>query len=83
MQRVVLAEAEAWDSLDREQAKRCLSIEKEFLDTHVAGWVSVFCEKVCQRAESSFYCQMAQMTQEFLRMERDELEEAAQQDLLQ
>jgi TorA maturation chaperone TorD len=83
MQQVILAEADAWDSLDREQARRCLSMEKEFLDTHLAGWVPVFCEKVCERAELSFYCQMAQMTQEFLRIEGDELEETAQQDLLQ
>ncbi|GMQ75160.1 MAG: molecular chaperone TorD family protein [Gammaproteobacteria bacterium] len=83
MQQVVLAEAAAWGSLDCEQARTCLSVEKEFLDTHLAGWVPIFCEKVCQRAELSFYWQMAQMTQEFLRMERDELEETAQQDLLQ
>jgi len=83
MQQVALAEAEAWDSHDREQAKKCMSTEKEFIDTHLAGWVPVFCEKVCQRAELSFYRQMAQMTQEFLRTERDELNETAQQDLLQ
>jgi putative dimethyl sulfoxide reductase chaperone len=72
MQQVVLAEAEAWDSQDPEQARKCLSIEKEFLDTHLAGWVPVFCEKVCLQAELSFYCQMAKMTEKFLRTERDE-----------
>ena len=83
MQQVVLAEAEAWDSQDPEQARKCVSIEKEFIDFHLAGWVPVFCEKVCQRAELSFYCEMAKMTQEFLRMERDELDETAQQVLRQ
>ncbi|GMQ89775.1 MAG: molecular chaperone TorD family protein [Gammaproteobacteria bacterium] len=73
MQLVVLAEAKAWGSQDHEQAKKCVSIEKEFIDTHLAGWMPVFREKVCQQAELSFYCQMAKMTQEFLGMERDEL----------
>ncbi len=72
MQQVVLTEAEAWDSQDPEQAKRCLSIEKEFIDIHLAGWVPVFREKVCRQAELSFYCQMAKMTEKFLRTERDE-----------
>ncbi len=77
MQVVVLTEAEAWGSQDHKQARKCLSIEKEFIDTHLAGWVPIFREKVCQQAELSFYCQMAKMTQEFLRMERDELDKTA------
>jgi len=72
MQQVVLTEAEAWDSQDPEQASECLSIEKEFIDIHLADWVPVFREKVCRQAELSFYCQMAKMTEKFLRTERVE-----------
>jgi TorA maturation chaperone TorD len=51
----------------------CLRYEEEFIGKHVAGWAAVFCAKVKDGAELSFYREMAGLTAAFLASEQPEI----------
>lgn len=73
MQEVTRREAEAWEREDSSEALHCLQIESEFIGKHLARWVPQFCEKVSHEAESSFYREMAVLTDSFIQFEYKEI----------
>ena len=73
MQQVVRREAQAWGADDDETAWLCLKNEKTFIDEHLGGWISDFCEKVIEAAEMPFYGEMARLTRNFIEFEKQEL----------
>lgn len=73
MGEVIKREAAARKDNDREGALYCLKIEKKFIDEHLAGWIPMFCDKVIEHAELSFYREIAKLTKSFLENEREEI----------
>jgi TorA maturation chaperone TorD len=65
-------EEEAWEQDDEEGARRCLDVERRFLDEHLLRWVTPFCDKVIATAELSFYRSLASMTKRFIEFDRQE-----------
>ena len=63
-------EHEAWESGDREKVVRCLEYEKLFLESHPDKWVPLFCDKVIEAGELTFYREMARLTKEYLSLEK-------------
>ena len=67
-------EAAAWRDEDFAKASNCLEFEREFLADHLGAWVPAFCDQVTERAEFSFYRDMARLTANFLEAEKHEIE---------
>ena len=67
-------EAAAWREEDLAKASNCLEFEHEFLVDHLGAWVPAFCDQVTERAELSFYRDMARLTANFLEAEKLEIE---------
>ena len=65
-------EEEAWAEDDEEGARRCLDVERRFLDEHLLRWVTPFCDKVIAAAELSFYRSLASLTKRFIEFDRQE-----------
>ncbi|MFQ5993764.1 MAG: molecular chaperone [Acidiferrobacterales bacterium] len=83
MQKITEAEAQAWKREACAEAMQWLAVEKEFVDQHLAQWVPGFCEKVIGDAESSFYREIAQLTRDFVALEKQEIERLGRRPLLQ
>ena len=73
MQQVTSREAQAWESNDSEGALYCLKMEKKFLDDHIMKWIPLFCDKIIDAAELSFYSEIAKLTKSFLEIDIDEI----------
>ncbi len=73
MQEVTRREARAWRRKDRSGARHWLEVERKFIGTHLSRWVPQFCEKVAQEADSSFYREMAILTDRFIQGEYKEI----------
>ncbi len=73
MQFVTAREAEAWEQGDEDSGRRCLAMEKKFLQDHLLRWVPSFCRKVSAGAEMNFYREMAALTERFMRFENEEM----------
>ncbi len=73
MQEITKREAKAWKQEDRAAARHWLRIERKFIGEHLARWAPLFCEKVAQEAECSFYREMAVLTDSFIQREHKEL----------
>ena len=67
-------EAAAWRDGDFAKASNCLEFEHEFLASHLGAWAPTFCQQVTERAELSFYRDMARLTADFLEAEKHEIE---------
>lgn len=65
-------EEEAWEQDDEEGARRCLDVERRFLDEHLLRWVVPFCDKVIAAAKLSFYRSLASFTKRFIEFDRQE-----------
>ena len=65
-------EEEAWAEDDEEGVRRCLAVERRFLDEHLLRWVVPFCDKVIAAAELSFYRSLASLTKRFIEFDRQE-----------
>ncbi len=65
-------EEEAWKQDDEEGARRCLDVERRFLDENLLRWVVPFCDKVIAAAELSFYRSLASLTKRFIEFDRQE-----------
>ena len=74
MQQVTSREAQAWESNDSEGALYCLKMEKKFLDDHIMKWIPLFCEKIINAAELSFYREIAELTRSFIQSEMEEVD---------
>lgn len=65
-------EERAWAEDDEEGARRCLDVERRFLDEHLLRWVVTFCDKVIAAAKLSFYRSLASFTKRFIEFDRQE-----------
>jgi TorA maturation chaperone TorD len=48
-------ESEAWQALDRVQARRWLDCQRGFLDQHVLRWLPAYCQTKIALTETPFY----------------------------
>lgn len=67
-------EAQDWSEGNEESALKILDVELRFERDHLSHWVPNFCDKVIERADSSFYREMAELTKCFIEFDVDELE---------
>jgi len=74
MAEVTRQEALAWQEKDLEKVLNCLEYESEFIERHLSQWVPVFCNKVLERAQLSFYRCMAEITRNFMDTEIGEID---------
>jgi TorA maturation chaperone TorD len=74
MQQLTGCEAQAWADNDEEKALYCRKIEKRFVEDHLGSWIPVFCDRITQEADLSFYRGMAKLTKHFMEVERQEIE---------
>lgn len=73
MQELTAREAEALGKDDEDTLLALRHTQKEFVTKHMALWVPVFCDKVMQKADLSFFRDMARLTKEFIGSEAAEL----------
>jgi TorA maturation chaperone TorD len=64
-------EREAWEVSERALARRCLTLEREFLDTHLSRWVGPFAADVKERASTELYPAMAWVAERVVRLDLD------------
>lgn len=74
MEKVTAAEVIALEKNDIKKAREIIEFEKKFITEHLAKWIPVFADKVIDRAQSSFYRGMAELTKEFVLLEAIELQ---------
>jgi len=75
MQRLLDAEVQAWVDDDTELAFNILRIELRFYTEHLSRWISVFCDKVIEATEQTFYKQFCEVTKGFVAFEGETLNE--------
>lgn len=63
-------EFEAWKRGDLEDAMKYLSMEKEFINEHLAEWVPTFCDLVIAQTNIGFYLGLARITKGFIEFDR-------------
>ncbi len=73
MQEATKREAQARKENDSDGLLYCLKMEKKFIDEHVAKWIPIFCDIVISQAELPFYREMAKVTKQFMKFEKDEI----------
>ncbi|MBT3766153.1 MAG: hypothetical protein HOB79_08060 [Rhodospirillaceae bacterium] len=66
-------EAEAWELDQTDEAINSLLFQKEFLERHLALWVTKFSAKVEELAEIPIYPQLATLTRDFVEADHQEL----------
>ncbi|MGN0076066.1 MAG: molecular chaperone [Parafannyhessea sp.] len=69
--------AAAFEAQDRQEALRCVDVQREFLHSHLAAWIDVFCRAVDQTCRTKFYRGVALMTRAFVRFDAELLDEQA------
>ncbi len=47
-------------------------LQKKFLDEHIMKWVPYFCEEIAREAKTTFYREIAEITEDFLDREYEE-----------
>ena len=73
MQKLTGWEAQALEEGNTELVTKCLNIERYFLQKHLACWIPGFCKKVSDEAELPFYREIANLTSDFILMEKEQL----------
>lgn len=66
-------EARAWEADDAYRAANSLAFQHDFIERHLGTWADRFCACVVDRAELSFYREMARLTADFLSSEKEEI----------
>lgn len=66
-------EAWAWTDQDSERTTKLLQFQHSFISKHLGKWVSVFCNKVKDKAEFDFYPAFAELLRGFLFGEKAEI----------
>jgi TorA maturation chaperone TorD len=73
MSEVARQESVAWQDGQMDTVRNCLEYEQEFLTDHLGRWAPDFCLAILARAKLPFYRQLATITNDFLRAEKDEI----------
>ena len=69
MSDLIAHEEMLWSEKRLDEAEKCREVEKRFLEEHLFTWAASFCRKVKEEAESSFYREMASLTEHFIEIE--------------
>ena len=75
MQRLIQREQQAWEEKGIGSAKRCLQLEKEFIEEYLNQWIPSFCDRVMDEATLNFYREMARLTKDYIRLEETQISE--------
>ena len=75
MARLSQMSREAYEEDDGEKLGKLLSDQKTFLEEHMLNWVGEFSKQIQSSKTHHFYPQMAVLTEQVLRIDRDILEE--------
>lgn len=73
MQQLTRMESEAWRHRNEGDAANCVSIEEEFIGSHLDRWLPLFCKTVEKEAKRPFYREMAKLTRDFIQREKEEI----------
>lgn len=68
-------ETTTWERGDADTASRYRGWQQKFLSEHLAQWVGAFCQELVAQAESDFYRGLAEMTQEYVAWDCEEVKE--------
>ena len=75
MQKLVKKEAELWDEQKNGSLLfKTIKLEKKFIDEHLKVWIPGFCQKVIEAARYDFYRNVAELTEDFVVTEKEEVE---------
>ncbi len=75
MQKLVKKEAELWEKNENNsQLLKTIQQEKKFIEEHLDNWIPEFCQKVKQAAKLDFYKNFAEVTRDFINLEKEEME---------
>lgn len=64
-------EANEWECERKDNALKCLSNEREFLDNHLTKWAPKFCDYAAEDANFKFYKSLAILTKEYILSEHE------------
>jgi len=64
----------AWEEREADEGKKCLEMERRFLNDHLLQWVPNFCKEVEERASEKFYVAIAVLTESFIKKDAKILE---------
>ncbi len=70
MQKLTAWEADKWTEHDRKNAEYCGSVQHMFLELHLSRWLPQFCDAVVEQAKLPFYRSMAELTRNYMEIER-------------
>ena len=70
MRNLTTWEADMWGEEDNKNAEYCLSVQRMFLEEHLLRWLPRFCDAVMAKAEMPFYRAMAELTKQYVEVER-------------
>lgn len=73
MHHLTLREADSRKKDDIDEVRKCMELQKEFLEEHLIKWVPGYCKKVEKYARHPFYSFLARLTQAFVEMEHKAL----------
>ncbi len=76
MQKIIEKEHQAWSMKNANDALHYLKIEKMFMEDHLSKWIPQFCDKIIHEAGMSFYQRMAEITKNFIALEREDINES-------
>jgi TorA maturation chaperone TorD len=67
-------EADGWEAGNGAAVRQCLHQQRDFLDSHLGRWGPEFCRHVQEKAQTTFYGQVAGLLGDVLDSEADELD---------
>lgn len=73
MHKLAQWEAEKWEENDQQSAEYCQNIQRMFIEQHLSCWLPNFCEEVMNKTSMPFYRNMAQLTQNFMQFEQQNI----------
>ncbi len=77
MQLLTKHEVETIRRGDKEAIQACHGMQRHFLEKHLSKWMPKFCGEVIERAENSFYRQIAEFAKSFVEFEYGNLKDKA------
>jgi TorA maturation chaperone TorD len=60
---------------DREELRKILSDQKDFIQTHMLNWVPLFAKDIIENAENGFYKGMAKVLTAWLKLDHEAIDE--------
>jgi TorA maturation chaperone TorD len=73
MQMLAVQEASYWAKGKEGSARSIKRVQQRFFDDHLSQWIPGFCHKVIEQAELPYFKTMAELTKDFIDLERTSL----------